>query len=171
MATKDFSSKQEKMIADYLGWSVVSGSGAAACFPGDVISDEWLGECKTHVERGQKILFNKKVWDKICDEAMVKRRFPVLFTDDGSQKSGKTWCLFASKHLDFSECRPVMPLCLCKLHGQGKNISFDHSEMLDLYNQEQKEFPERIQVFLGSWNTKEDVVVVPLETFKEIIEK
>ena len=92
MATKDYSSKQENMIADSLGWSVVAGSGAAACYPGDIISDEWLGECKTHLSPGKKIFFSKKVWKKIQDEAMVKRRFPVIFTDDGSQKSKHTWC-------------------------------------------------------------------------------
>ena len=36
MPTKDFSSKQENMVADFLDWSVVVGSGAAACYPGDV---------------------------------------------------------------------------------------------------------------------------------------
>lgn len=93
MATKDFSSKQESMIADYLSWDVVSGSGAAACHPGDIISDNWLGECKTHEKPGHKIFFSKDVWKKICDEAMSKGRSPVLFTDDGSQKIENTWCI------------------------------------------------------------------------------
>ena len=32
------------MIADHLGWSVVTGSGSRSTHPGDVESDEWLEE-------------------------------------------------------------------------------------------------------------------------------
>lgn len=94
MATKDFSGKQEKLIASFLGWNVVSGSGARACYPGDIIGDEWLGECKTHETSNKSIFFSQKVWEKIVDEATAKHRKPVLFVDDGSQTIDKTWCIF-----------------------------------------------------------------------------
>lgn len=100
MSTKDFSSKQEKMIADYLGWRVVTGSGAARCHPGDIIGDEWLGECKTHQKPNQSIVFSKPVWDKIVEEATKEHRSPVLFTDDGSQKLNKTWCIINQFRID-----------------------------------------------------------------------
>lgn len=93
MSTKDFSNLQENMIAKALGWNVVSGSGARPLHPGDVISSEFLGECKTHEHPGNKIVFNSSVWHKIKDEALSKFKHAVLFTDDGSQSLEHTWCL------------------------------------------------------------------------------
>lgn len=81
------------MIADYLEWECVVASGARACHPGDIISDLWLGECKTHVTTGNRIKFVYKEWEKICEEAMSKFKFPILFVDDGSQKESNTWCM------------------------------------------------------------------------------
>lgn len=88
------------MIADYLGWSVVTGSGARPCHPGDVISDDWLGECKTHEKSGHTIFFSSDVWEKIVEEATKMHRSPVLFTDDGSQKLENTWCIFNQFMID-----------------------------------------------------------------------
>lgn len=94
MGTKEFSSKQETKVACFLGWDVVSGSGARDCHPGDIMSDDWLGECKTHEKPGHTIVFWLKVWDKICEEAMAKHRYPLLIVDDGSQNLCKTWVMF-----------------------------------------------------------------------------
>ena len=162
MATKDFSSKQENMIANYLDWSVVAGSGAAACFPGDIISDDWLGECKTHVESGNKIFFSKSVWKKICDEASVKRRFPVLFVDDGSQRRDRTWCLFSKKQLDLDRC-----VCYPIPVRKATNITFDHFEMKEVY-EDYRSKTDLIPVLCHTWDN--DVVVIArLYEFSEII--
>ena len=161
MPTKDFSSAQENMIADYLDWAVVSGSGAAACHPGDIISDEWLGECKTHVKPDQKIFFSKSVWKKICDEAMVKRRYPVLFTDDGSQKCNKTWCLFSSRQLNRDDCHVMSEGAFVN----RTNISFGHDAMLANY--ELQRSPDKPSVFLLRWG-EDTVAVCLLSTFKEL---
>lgn len=161
MATKDFSSKQEKMVADLLGWSVVAGSGAAACYPGDIISDDWLGECKTHVESGKKIFFSKSVWNKICDEAAVKRRFPVLFVDDGSQRSDRTWCLFKKNRLDLDECA-CYPLPIRK----ATNITFEHHEMKKTY-EEYKEKCSIVPAFSYTWD-KDEVAILPLSVFIDL---
>lgn len=40
MATKDYSSKQESMVAEYLGWKTVVGSGARDFHYGDIIDLE-----------------------------------------------------------------------------------------------------------------------------------
>ena len=93
MSTKDYSNAQESMVADFLGWSKVSGSGAADFHAGDVVSDKFLGECKTHEVAGSKVTFRQDVWKKICDEAMVMGRLPVLIVDDGSQSWRRTYCL------------------------------------------------------------------------------
>ena len=96
MTTKNnkvYSDKQEKLVASYLGWNLVTGSGARPNHPGDVISDEWLGECKTHTTEGHDIYFNFEVFQKIIDEASSQFKKAVLFTDDGSQKANHTWCI------------------------------------------------------------------------------
>lgn len=162
MPTKDFSSAQENMIADYLGWSVVSGSGAAACHPGDVISDDWLGECKTHVKPEQKIFFSKSVWKKICDEAMIKRRYPVLFTDDGSQRSNKTWCLFSHRQVNRDECTTYSDSTFVN----RTNISFGHLTMILNYENININ-PDKPAVFLFRWG-EDTVAVCPLSTFREL---
>lgn len=96
MDKKYYSTKQEKMIADFLDWRTVSGSGSRHTYPGDVVSDSWLGECKTHVKPNQKISFNYSVWKKIVDEAASQFKHPVLFCDDGTQLKSHTWCMFPS---------------------------------------------------------------------------
>jgi len=167
MATKDFSSVQESMIAEYLGWSVVAGSGAAACFPGDVISDDWLGECKTHVERGAKIFFSKSVWNKIKDEASVKRRYPVLFTDDGSQKADRTWCLFGVNRLDLESFHlfPILP-------GVKVNISISHQVLNDLYKENSVKCigSDKICALTVNWSG-EEIAILPLEAFAELLRR
>ena len=94
LSNKYYSSKQENMIADYLGWSVVSGSGSRNTLPGDIQNEDWLGECKTHASSGQIVSFKHKVWKKIKDEAVAKFKYPALFVDDGSQTSENTWVMY-----------------------------------------------------------------------------
>ncbi len=91
---REASSKQERLVATLLGWRVVSGSGARPTHVGDIISDDWIGECKTHVDPGHRIVFAADVWKKIKDEANSKFKYPVLICDDGSQTTEYTWCMF-----------------------------------------------------------------------------
>lgn len=93
-STKFYSNMQESLIAEFLGWSVTSGSGSRPCHPGDIYSEDWLGECKTHVKPGAKITISKKVWDKIQSEAQAVFKYPVLFIDDGYQSIDHTWCIY-----------------------------------------------------------------------------
>ena len=92
LTKKEASSKQEHNIADALGWKVTSGSGARAFYLGDVSSDAWLGECKTHLG-ATPVLFYWSVWDKIVDEAASQFKRPVLFVDNGTQDLNTTWCM------------------------------------------------------------------------------
>ena len=90
---KEFSDIQESRIANYLGWSKVVGSGSRNFHPGDVVSDRWLGECKTHARSGYNLVFKFDVWDKISEEATSQFKYPVLFTDDGSLDIKNTYCM------------------------------------------------------------------------------
>ena len=89
---KKVSSEQEHKIASFLGWRVVSGSGARFD-PGDISSELWLGDCKTHVEGGHKIEFKLDVWTKISTEALSKFRMPAYFVDDGTRDLRSTWVM------------------------------------------------------------------------------
>lgn len=134
MSTKTYSNKQEKLIADYLGWEVVSGSGARNFNPGDIKSPQWLGECKTHISIVDRISVNYKVWIKIVNEAKSVFKFPALFIDNGSQNIDNTWVV-----CDYKKCcdnNIFIPDLF--LHGHT-NCIFRHSKFKLSYNNLQKE--------------------------------
>ena len=132
MATKDYSSVQEQKVADALGWEVVTGSGARPVTPGDVKSDSWLGECKTHTESGQKIFFDLAVWQKVEKEADATHRSPALIVDDGSQDLSHTWVLCRKVSVDTTTMGMGDPYFAIR-----KNISFAddraHKHLESLY--------------------------------------
>jgi len=164
MSTKDYSSIQERCVSNALGWEVVTGSGARPCVPGDVRSDEWLGECKTHTEPYHKITFMLTVWDKIQHEADTSHRSPALIVDDGSQKLSRTWVL----------CRLIsVDRTRLTIHDPNfkvtKNISFDHQVVTDylksLYTVDDGSLNSPC---IGiSWNNQQ-VVVMPFSTFQMV---
>ena len=126
MSTKDFSSKQEKLVAEYFGWQVVSGSGARDFSPGDVKSAQCLGECKTHVTRQDRITFYKDVWDKISKEAKSVFKSPVLIVDDGTQKLDHTFIMYDPSQLSLA--------CMCTVNDTYPkyfkvNVTFEVSEL------------------------------------------
>lgn len=163
MATKDYSSKQEHLVADILGWQVVSGSGAAAGHPGDIIGEEWLGECKTHTGSGHKIFFSKSVWDKIKQEAMVKHRFPVLITDDGSQKATNTWCLCMRDRLE-NAISIHQPLNITI----RTNISFLGDDMTSSAKHIVRLNPGMNPVFDATWG-EDEISICQLSVFSELL--
>lgn len=130
--TKYFSSKQEHTIADYLGWSVVVGSGARDFHPGDIISEDFLGECKTHTAPKNKITITKSVWCKIQMEAESKFKRPVLFVDDGTQSIKNTWCVIPARFMppDFDELVSLLDSTL--LHESKTIITFNHVDMVKI---------------------------------------
>lgn len=116
-ANKSASNAQERLIAKYLGWRQVSGSGSRPNHPGDVCSESWLGECKTHINSGHRLVFKFDVWDKIELEAMSQFKLPVLFVDDGSQLIQNTYCMI---QVDES----VFDLTKCKICDSQSSVSF-----------------------------------------------
>lgn len=154
MSTKDFSNKQEKMIASYLGWKQVSGSGSRPTVTGDVIGDEWLGECKTHTTRGHRILFDVKVWEKIVGEASAKFKQAAYFVDDGSQRSDKTWVMFMQTALSSNFTVVKYPYSI------NKTTTFEQAQMKAIT-------PDMTvhKLQFGAY----DVMVCSLYTFSQII--
>lgn len=149
--TKFYSNKQETAVANYLNWRVVTGSGARATHPGDIVSDDWLGECKTHVIKSKTITFKKSEWQKIFSEAISKFKTPVLIVDDGSQSISNTWCIYP-RRFDITQFK-VQPL---PKHTRA-NIIIDPSQLRSnvIY----------LSIFSGT-----AVGVSSLSMFKKIIE-
>ena len=90
---RSIGSRLEKAVASFLGWDVVTGSGSRDFHPGDLVSENWMGECKTHTSPSSSIVFYRSHWDKICEEAYSHFKYPVLFCDNGTQKAENTWCV------------------------------------------------------------------------------
>lgn len=165
--TKTFSSKQEKLVASILGGAVVPGSGARPTVPGDVKSETWLAECKTHTEPGHNIFFDIKVWKKICDEAMALHRLPVLVVDDGSQKEKNTWCLCRSSSINKTNLMVMdFPASI------RKNITCKDEKLKETLKQANRYLGA---FYIGTcfdvnWDG-EDVSILPITTFKEVYDK
>lgn len=129
---KVYSNRQEKMVSSALGWKQVSGSGSRPFHVGDVVSDEWLGECKTHTKSGCKISFKHTVWYKLRLEAKSCNRYAVYFVDDGSQTSDKTYCIISYIANPFN----IADMSVHKLDDKyvtvNGNISFCSSDIEDV---------------------------------------
>lgn len=129
--TKFYSSRQEHMVAEYLGWSVVSGSGARAFNPGDIRSDNFLGECKTFTKESDTIYCYNNVWSKITEEATAVMKKPVLFVDNGTQEAKNTWCIIPQHFIDavpnVSQLERKLADSLLKV--SKTRVSFSHTEV------------------------------------------
>ena len=172
-STKEFSSKQENKLAYELEWDVVTGSGSRPTVPGDIIGPDWLGECKTHTTAGQSISFVKDVWIKICDEAMMKHRNPVLFVDDGSQNVAKTWAMCYVNSINTSNC---LMIDINQFKKMRTNITFKHEALAKYLDKFRKSLPEDVAdtyeyVLITAQWAGTNVAVMPFTAFKEIISK
>lgn len=128
--TKFYSTKQEQMIADYLGWSATPASGARLFNPGDVKSSDWLAECKTHTESKDKIVIKKDWWIKLANEAKGVMKTPILCVDNGTQRLINTWVVIP-KYCYSGDYNKVEGLgCI----DSPKSFSFSHSRALALFN-------------------------------------
>lgn len=158
MTNKEASSKQEKMVADYMDWKVVSGSGARPFRPGDIGSDHFLVECKTHVEYQDNITFYKKHWTKICTEARSVNKYPVLVTDNGTQKSQYTWVMVPNS-LIISESIDNR-LDTINTSTSGNTIKFKHELASSLYKE------GKGQYFSAKFDDS-NLLIMPLSTFRD----
>ena len=165
MNNKYYSDRQEKMIADYLGWKQVIGSGSRPFTPGDVGSYNWLGECKTHDTEKPTIVFLKSHWLKICEEAAAKHRYPILFKDNGTQRSENTWIM-----LPLSVFNPAIVNVIEGLKNtstKGTSLTFKLADAKQLYRSNSVE--GKYNLFKITWAGR-DLAVIPLSTFRDFIE-
>ena len=71
LPTRYFSSKQEEQVAKALGGIKTPNSGATTWIKGDVLTDDWLLECKTKTSNSESISI-KKDW-------ILKNREEMIF--------------------------------------------------------------------------------------------
>ena len=166
MNNKIFSNRQEKMVADYMGWKVVSGSGARPFDPGDVVNSHCLVECKTHDTEQTNIVFRKTHWTKISLEARSKNRYPVLITDNGTQKSNYTWVLTSTKFLGSSDANSIDGLA--NTSSKGTTITFKHDAALSLFNSNY--IRGKVNYLSETWDN-DLLAIMPLEEFKNFYEE
>lgn len=167
LATKDFSKVQESRIADYLDWKVVSGSGARDFNPGDIESDEWLGECKTHVKPTSTIVFYRTVWDKISNEAESKFKYPALFVDCGTQKVNDTWVMFDLNKVQPANC----VLISTSIIKTGVNVRFDSTQLGKHYRRvlHDTDDDSKFIVISTAMGDKYPLGILPLTAFVDMV--
>lgn len=169
MATKNnkyYSNRQEQMIANYLDWSQVVGSGSRPFTAGDVNSSHWVGECKTHDTEQSNVVFMKTHWLKLTEEAMAKKRFPVLFTDNGTQRADNTWVMTSLGIFD-----PTIVNIIDGLKNtstKGNSLNFDLESTKALFKNNAKD--DKLNAFTITWEGRK-LAVTTLETFRDYIKE
>ena len=153
-STKYYSSRQESMVASFLGWSIVTGSGSRPFHPGDVGDEYYLGECKTSEVETDRIKIMKSHWQKISNEAMGAHKIPVLFVDNGTQKPDGTFCVMRRLRNISAEIYPDIRI-------SGSSASFSMKSVLPFMSEHCHRFAADI---FG-----ESLVVFTLSEFKEYI--
>ena len=158
MATKDYSSKQESMVAKYLGWKTVVGSGARDFHYGDLIDLEWLGECKTHMKKQDRIVFYKKHWEKLPEEAMFHHKNPVLIVDDGTQRINKTYCLFINRFDTVGDAEEFGVIVPVEYSDSDVNIRLDADKLDDTILYSVRKFDPNFKLYICSISKFKDML-------------
>lgn len=82
--TRFYSSRQEKKVAKAVQGKQVANSGAGLWGKGDVRTDDWLLECKTHTEERQQFTIKKEWIEKNREEAFqMGKHHAALVIDFG----------------------------------------------------------------------------------------
>jgi hypothetical protein len=165
MNNKYYSNRHEKMIAEYLGWKQISGSGARPFAPGDINADQWLGECKTHDTVKDNVVFHKNQWFKICEEAYSKGRLPILFVDNGTQLSKDTWVMIQFKLIPPEIVNIIDGLKNTSI--KGNTLTFNQIDTKTLY--QANTVSDKVNVFKIFWD--KELAVMPLETFQSFVQE
>lgn len=86
--TRYYSNRQEKLVAKRLGGRQVANSGAPKFVAGDVTTDKFLLECKTHTEFKKSFTLKYEWFDKNKEEAFAMHKdYSAIVIDfgDGEQ--------------------------------------------------------------------------------------
>lgn len=82
--TRFYSSQQERRIAKAVGGKQTANSGATSFVKGDVTTDDWLFEAKTHTEERQQFTIRKEWIEKNKEEAFqMGKHYSAIVIDFG----------------------------------------------------------------------------------------
>lgn len=87
--TRWYSNRQEKSVAKAVGGRKTANSGATSFQKGDVVTDNWLIECKTITEERKSFTIKREWLDKNKEEAFsMGKEYNALAFDfgDGGQR-------------------------------------------------------------------------------------
>lgn len=160
-----YSNIQEKNVANFLSGKVVAGSGSDKFAPGDVKTDRYLIECKTHVKKTDTIKFQFSHWEQIASEAARCGRFPVLCVDNGTQKIENTFILTNEHSINISN----VDLYKLPVISNGKNIIFTCDIVLNLFTKLADISESTIPGFAFKWDEKDTVVIMQISDFKDVM--
>lgn len=73
-STRYFSNKQEKSVAKTIGGKKTANSGATPFQKGDVVTDDWLIECKTKTSPSESMSIKKEWLEKNEEEAFAMQK-------------------------------------------------------------------------------------------------
>lgn len=74
-ATRYYSGKQEKVVANKLKGRCQNNSGATTFQKGDIIAGDWIIECKTKTSESKSFGIKKEWLDKIKEEAISMNKY------------------------------------------------------------------------------------------------
>ena len=99
-----YSSRQEKHIAKAVGGRKTPNSGATKWAKGDIVSEDWLFEAKTHTEPRQSFTIRREWIEKMNEEAFQSgKHHTALVIDFGD---GEQFYLISEREfLDLKEAR------------------------------------------------------------------
>ena len=87
MATRDYSSKQEKIVSDYIGGHTTPNSGATGFKKGDILTDDTIIECKTKTKDCAAHSIKKEWIDTLKKESVsMGYLYWALVFDFGTQE-------------------------------------------------------------------------------------
>lgn len=168
MTNKEASCNQEHMVAKFLGWKVVTGSGARPFRPGDVQNDNYLVECKTHTKEQKNIVFYRKHWEKIVIESRSINKYPALIVDDGSQRVENTWVMIPKRVIAFENM--AQRLWLVNTSTSLNTITFVNQAARDFYKSKYMDIADKINFFEDKFDG-EPLAIMPLEEFKKFYQE
>ena len=86
--TRFYSKKQEDKVAKVVSGKRVSNSGATSFNKGDVVTNDWLIECKTHTTMKTQFTIKKEWLDKNVEESFaMNKSYSALAFDFGDSKN------------------------------------------------------------------------------------
>lgn len=91
--TRFYSDRQEKQVAKVIGGKQTANSGATAFHKGDVITDQWLVECKTSTSPKKSFSIKEEWLLKNEEEAFAMNREPVLCFEFNNQDNKRYYII------------------------------------------------------------------------------